>query len=121
VTSVVADDPYTGKQVRIDPAATGKNVIAPAGFPLASFKVNGFLRNGDADPMSDIRCAAPGKGSMPTHVQIGVFTNANAQRRSRKSFGFGDHDSHQNIRNKRRRCRFINGDGRPGIVDRLFF
>jgi hypothetical protein len=29
-------------RARIDPAATGKNVIAPAGFPLASFTVNGF-------------------------------------------------------------------------------
>jgi len=33
VTSVVADDPYTGKQVRIDLAATGKNVIGPGGLP----------------------------------------------------------------------------------------
>jgi hypothetical protein len=61
------------------------------------FKVNSFLRNGDANPLSDIRCVAPGKGSLPTHAQIGVFTKANTQRRPRNSFGFGDHYSYQNI------------------------
>jgi len=42
VDTVVADDPWTGLQVRIDPAT--KRVIAPAGFPLARFTVNAFER-----------------------------------------------------------------------------
>jgi hypothetical protein len=36
---VVAKDPWTGKQVRIDPIA--KTVASPADFPL-DFRVNGF-------------------------------------------------------------------------------
>jgi hypothetical protein len=40
VTAVVADDPWTGLQVRIDPAT--KRVIAPAHFPLAAFTVTAF-------------------------------------------------------------------------------
>jgi hypothetical protein len=40
VTAVVADDPWTGLQVRIDPAT--KQVVAPADFPLAHFTVNAF-------------------------------------------------------------------------------
>jgi hypothetical protein len=40
VTAVVADDPWTGLQVRIDPAT--KQVIAPADFPLGHFTVNAF-------------------------------------------------------------------------------
>jgi hypothetical protein len=40
VTAVVADDPWTGLQVRIDPAT--KRVVAPADFPLAHFTVNAF-------------------------------------------------------------------------------
>jgi hypothetical protein len=40
VTALVADDPWTGQQVRIDPVT--KTVVSPANFPLARFKVNGF-------------------------------------------------------------------------------
>jgi hypothetical protein len=39
VTAVVANDPWTGKQVRIDPRT--KHVVSP-GFPLTDFTVNGF-------------------------------------------------------------------------------
>lgn len=38
VSAVVADHPWTGLQVGIDP--TTKQVIAPADFPLAKFTVN---------------------------------------------------------------------------------
>ena len=40
VTAVVANDPWTGRQVRIDPAT--KRVSSPLLFPLAGFKINGF-------------------------------------------------------------------------------
>ena len=40
VTEIVADDPWTGQQVRIN--RNTKAVVAPAGFPLSQFKVNGF-------------------------------------------------------------------------------
>jgi hypothetical protein len=39
VLSVVADDPWTGTQVEINPAT--KKVIT-SNFPLANFKVDGF-------------------------------------------------------------------------------
>ncbi len=39
-TAVVANDPFTGKQVTIDPAT--KRVLSPSGFPLTNFKVNGY-------------------------------------------------------------------------------
>ena len=35
-----ANDPWTGVQVRIDLAS--KQVVAPAGFPLAGFTVDGY-------------------------------------------------------------------------------
>jgi hypothetical protein len=37
---VIANDPWTGQQVEIDPVT--KRVIAPSDFPLANFKVNGL-------------------------------------------------------------------------------
>lgn len=40
VIAVVADDPWTGLQVRIDPGT--KEVVAPANFPLRNFRVNAF-------------------------------------------------------------------------------
>jgi hypothetical protein len=40
IESLVANDPWTGRQVRIDPAT--KRVIAPADFPLANFQVDQF-------------------------------------------------------------------------------
>jgi hypothetical protein len=40
VTALVADDPWTGLQVRID--AQTKQVIAPADFPLAGFTVDAY-------------------------------------------------------------------------------
>jgi hypothetical protein len=40
VTTIVANDPWTGRQVRISPST--KAVVSPAGFPLAGFKVNGY-------------------------------------------------------------------------------
>jgi hypothetical protein len=40
VTAIVANDPWTGQQVRIDPFT--KMVASPAAFPLENFKVNGF-------------------------------------------------------------------------------
>ena len=40
VTRLVANDPWTGRQVQID-AAT-KKVVYPAGFPLPAFRVNGY-------------------------------------------------------------------------------
>jgi hypothetical protein len=39
-TEIVADDPWTGKQVYIDPAT--KTVISPKNFPLDKFKVDGY-------------------------------------------------------------------------------
>jgi len=42
VAAVVANDPWTGEQVMIDPAT--KKVLSPADFPLANFKVNGYRR-----------------------------------------------------------------------------
>jgi hypothetical protein len=39
-TAVVANDPWTGQQVRID--LVTKDVIAPADFPLRNFRVNGY-------------------------------------------------------------------------------
>ena len=38
--AVVAHDPWTGRQVMIDPAT--KKVFSPASFPLAKFRVNGY-------------------------------------------------------------------------------
>jgi hypothetical protein len=38
--SVIANDPWTGMQVTIDPAT--KKVVWPADFPLANFKVDGY-------------------------------------------------------------------------------
>jgi len=40
VTAVVANDPWTGRQVTIDPST--KQVIAPAGFPLANFTIDAY-------------------------------------------------------------------------------
>jgi hypothetical protein len=40
VTEIVANDPWTGQQVRIN--RNTKTVVAPAGFPLSQFKVDGF-------------------------------------------------------------------------------
>jgi hypothetical protein len=40
VTAVVANDPWTGRQVRIDPST--KTVTSPTDFPLENFKVIGF-------------------------------------------------------------------------------
>lgn len=40
VTGVVANDPWTGRQVTIDPAT--KRVVSPVPFPLSGFTVNGF-------------------------------------------------------------------------------
>jgi hypothetical protein len=39
-TSLVANDPWTGQQVFIDP--TTRQVTQPANFPLANFRVNGY-------------------------------------------------------------------------------
>ncbi len=39
-TALVADDPWTGQQVRIDP--TTHMVTKPANFPLAGFRVDGY-------------------------------------------------------------------------------
>jgi len=38
--AVVAHDPWSGRQVMIDPAT--KKVFSPASFPLAKFRVNGY-------------------------------------------------------------------------------
>ena len=38
--AIIAHDPWTGRQVRIDPVT--KRVVAPADFPLAGFKINGY-------------------------------------------------------------------------------
>jgi hypothetical protein len=40
IVALIANDPYTGRQVRISP--TTKKVIAPAGFPLATFTVTAY-------------------------------------------------------------------------------
>ena len=40
VIAVVANDPFTGEQVEIDPRT--KMVVPPATFPLTNFKVDGF-------------------------------------------------------------------------------
>jgi hypothetical protein len=40
LSQLVADDPWTGLQVRIDPAT--KTVVSPPGFPLANFTVDRF-------------------------------------------------------------------------------
>jgi len=40
VIGLIANDPFTGKQVRIHP--TTKKVVWPAGFPLTTFKVTSF-------------------------------------------------------------------------------
>ena len=40
VTGIVANDPWTGRQVRIDPAT--KRVSSPLPFPLSGFRINGF-------------------------------------------------------------------------------
>jgi hypothetical protein len=40
VTALVADDPWTGTQVRIDP--TTKQVVFPPDFPLSGFTVDGY-------------------------------------------------------------------------------
>jgi hypothetical protein len=40
VTAVVANDPWTGRQVTIDPLT--KQVIAPADFPLANFTIDAY-------------------------------------------------------------------------------
>lgn len=40
VIGLIADDPYTGQQVRIHP--TTKKLVAPAGFRLSTFKVTSF-------------------------------------------------------------------------------
>jgi hypothetical protein len=37
---VVANDPWTGRQVLINPAT--KRVVSPAGFPLAGFEIDGY-------------------------------------------------------------------------------
>ncbi|MGH6790059.1 MAG: GLUG motif-containing protein [Pseudolabrys sp.] len=39
-STIVANDPWTGWQVEIDPAS--KKIVSPVNFPLANFKVNGF-------------------------------------------------------------------------------
>ncbi|MPZ55601.1 MAG: hypothetical protein GEU91_03705 [Rhizobiales bacterium] len=39
-TAILAHDPWTGQQVKIDP--TTKRVVSPENFPLANFKVNGY-------------------------------------------------------------------------------
>ena len=38
--TIVANDPWTGQQVQIDPVT--KHVVLPANFPLANFTVNGM-------------------------------------------------------------------------------
>ncbi len=40
LSRVVANDPWTGRQVLINP--TTKRVISPAGFPLAGFTIDGY-------------------------------------------------------------------------------
>ncbi|MGB7259002.1 MAG: hypothetical protein WBD48_13070, partial [Pseudolabrys sp.] len=40
ITTLVANDPWTGWQVEIDPAT--KTVISPSNFPLKNFKVNAY-------------------------------------------------------------------------------
>jgi hypothetical protein len=40
INAVVANDPWTGEQVLIDPSS--KAVLYPAGFPLKDFKVDGY-------------------------------------------------------------------------------
>ena len=40
IVALIANDPYTGRQVRISP--TTKKVIAPAGFPLSTFTVTAY-------------------------------------------------------------------------------
>ncbi|MGB7259074.1 MAG: hypothetical protein WBD48_13440 [Pseudolabrys sp.] len=39
-STVIANDPFTGWQVEIDPAT--KTVVSPSNFPLANFKVNAY-------------------------------------------------------------------------------
>ena len=39
-STVIADDPFTGWQVEIDPAT--KMVVSPSNFPLTNFKVNAY-------------------------------------------------------------------------------
>jgi hypothetical protein len=39
-TAIVANDPWTGRQVEIDPVS--RKVIAPSNFPLANFRIDGF-------------------------------------------------------------------------------
>jgi hypothetical protein len=53
VDAIVANDPFTGKQVRIDP--TTKTVQSPANFPLQHFRVNGYRPVTLALPASDRR------------------------------------------------------------------
>ncbi|MGB7258573.1 MAG: hypothetical protein WBD48_10905, partial [Pseudolabrys sp.] len=40
ISTIVANDPWTGWQVEIDPAT--KTVVSPSNFPLANFKVNAY-------------------------------------------------------------------------------
>jgi hypothetical protein len=53
VDAIVANDPFTGQQVRIDPAT--KAVISPANFPLKNFRVNGYRPVTLVLPASDRR------------------------------------------------------------------
>src|SRR5262249_18617334 len=53
VDAVIANDPFTGQQVTIDP--TTKKVVAPADFPLRNFTVKGYQRVVLKLPASDRR------------------------------------------------------------------
>jgi hypothetical protein len=53
VDAIIANDPFTGKQVRIDSAT--KTVQSPANFPLKNFRVNGYRPVTFTLPASDRR------------------------------------------------------------------
>jgi hypothetical protein len=53
IRAVIANDPFTGQQVKIDPAT--KHVTAPARFPLRRFEVNGYQPVTLLLPVSDRR------------------------------------------------------------------
>jgi hypothetical protein len=40
VTDIIANDPWTGQQVTINPIS--KHVVRPPNFPLTNFTVNGY-------------------------------------------------------------------------------
>lgn len=58
----------------------------------AGFQLNGVRRNRNADSLPDLNDVAGGKGSLPTHAQIRLFTDTNPQGGSGESFRPGDDD-----------------------------